>query len=221
MTCIQVSTYIWQSTKIIPKEWHPVLPSYKLLETLDFLFFAKPTKPSSQRCHFQEFRYAATLVRGWSLKKVWFKKNTIFLDQNLGSSSCFHSVFIETSFLLRSQFQIQLFHLYPQGERMGRLSRQSCKSWKNQICKIQPDDWKRRWHIHPGLGYSSYFCFFWDDIKRQDPFPKINLVSWFLCWGKFLVTRCSNWLIHSILDSLFQCISDNLTYIIYIHRHIC
>lgn len=41
-----------------------------------------PTKPSPQRCHFcvtfKDFRYAATLVRGWSLKKVWFNKNTIF-----------------------------------------------------------------------------------------------------------------------------------------------
>lgn len=36
-------------------------------------------------------------------------KHHVFLDQKLGTSSCFHSVFIETSFLLRSQFQFQLF----------------------------------------------------------------------------------------------------------------
>lgn len=124
---------------------------------------------------FQDFRYAATLVRGWSLKKVWFKRNTIFF----GSKSRILKLFSFSVYWNMIFFEepVSISVVLPVSSRGNGLgcSRQSCKSWKNQICKIQPDDWKRRWHTHPGLGYSSYFCWFrgW---YQKEPLP--NKKTW-------------------------------------------
>ena len=133
MTCIQASTYtciylyihiFGRQQKIIPKEWHPVLPSYKLLETLDFTFLFESNKAISAALSTSVWLFRSfDMLPHWSeveVSKMFDStKHHFFLDQNLGSSSCFHSVFIETSFLLRSQFQFRLFPPVSSREKDG------------------------------------------------------------------------------------------------------
>lgn len=86
-------------------------------------------------------------------------KTPFFLDQNLGSSSCFHSVFIETSFLLRSQFQFRLFSPVSSRGKDGLTLEAELQELEEPDLQNTARRLKAQVaHTHPGLGYSSYVC---------------------------------------------------------------